>query len=633
MTPEDILLKYWGYPAFRPLQREIIDSVLEGRDTLALLPTGGGKSLCYQVPALMKDGLCVVVSPLIALMKDQVGNLRERGVKAVAINSAMNPRQIEMNLSACLYGDAKLLYLSPERLESKDFRLLLQSMNVSLLAVDEAHCVSQWGYDFRPPYLRVATIRELFPDVPILALTATATPAVVEDIQDKLHFRQHNILKASYYRHNLIYFVQKEEDKRGRLLRILQKVQGTAIIYARNRRKTRELAEFLEKQKISASFYHAGLTPELRSQRQDDWLHGKTRVMVSTNAFGMGIDKPDVRLVVHLDLPDSLEAYFQEAGRAGRDGLKSYAIMLYDDGDVASLKDGLKDTFPEPEFIRNVYKALGNYFQLAVGSGKDQSYGINIPEFCSRFKFSQGVTYSALRLLDKEGYISFLEDPGMYSHVFVLENTDTLYRIRVQNPDLDPVLQVLLRSYTGLFTDFTSIREDEIARRCSISREEVGKRLQQLGKMGAISYLPKRSRPAINYCMERMEDKNVNISKANLKDRRDVAAVRITEMVNYVAGEGVCRSQRLLRYFGEMTSIACGLCDVCLKSKATHLDNTAQQSLDKRIQAEISGKSLTIAGLLSQLPGFTEEEVIEQVNYMIDYGVLVNENGQLHLKN
>ncbi|MEI6576924.1 MAG: ATP-dependent DNA helicase RecQ [Bacteroidota bacterium] len=632
MTPEEILQKYWGYPAFRPLQPEIIESVLSGQDTLALLPTGGGKSLCYQVPALIMDGLCVVISPLIALMKDQVESLRRKGVKAVALNSSLTPRQIELNINACVYGDVKLLYVSPEKLGSKDFRALLLQMKISLIAVDEAHCVSQWGYDFRPSYLKIAEIREFFPEVPLLALTATATPDVVEDIQDKLKFSKHHVLKASYYRHNLIYFVQKEEDKYGRLLRIIAKVPGTAIVYARNRRKTREIAEFLMTKKISASFYHAGLSPEIRSQRQDDWLSGKIRVMVATNAFGMGIDKADVRLVVHLDLPDSLEAYFQEAGRAGRDGLKSYAVILYDGADLEKLKDGLTDAYPEPDFIRSVYNALGNYFQLAVGAGKDQSYSLSLSEFCVRFKFKPAITYSALRLLEKEGYIVFLEDPGMYSHVLIQETTDNLYRIRVQNPDLDPVLQVILRSYTGLFTDYTSIKEEEIAKRCDISREEVSKRLETLRKMGAISYLPRRNRPAVSYCMERLEEKNVNISKENLKDRKNVALLRVEEMISYATGDDICRSQRLLRYFGETTSKNCGYCDVCLKKNAEGASEKNQLSLDTRIKQEVGKQALDMASLLAQLDGFTEEEVIEQVNYMIDFGILTMGEGKLELK-
>lgn len=409
MNIHNILAKYWGYHSFRPLQEEIITSVLQGNDTLALLPTGGGKSVCFQVPALVQEGVCIVISPLIALMKDQVDNLQKKGISAIAITSAMHKREIDIAFDNCVYGNIKFLYLSPERLITPIAQARIQKMKVSLIAVDEAHCISQWGYDFRPSYLEIAKLRELQPKVPVLALTATATPEVVKDIQEKLRFKKANVLQKSFERKNLAYVVIGEEDKLSRLLKVVNNVGGTGVVYVRNRKKTQEVAAFLQKNKIPADFYHAGLTPGERSQKQDSWIKNKTRVIVATNAFGMGIDKPDVRFVVHLDLPDSLEAYFQEAGRAGRDEGKAYAVMLYNEADINDLKSNVEMSFPSVEEIRQTYQALANYYQLAVGSGEGAAFDFDISELCRNYKLEPVTVFNSIRFLEKEGYISATE--------------------------------------------------------------------------------------------------------------------------------------------------------------------------------------------------------------------------------
>ncbi|HHN47896.1 MAG TPA: ATP-dependent DNA helicase RecQ, partial [Bacteroidales bacterium] len=492
---KNILLKYWGYQEFRPRQEEIIQSVLDGNDTLALLPTGGGKSICFQVPALAKEGLCLVITPLIALMQDQVENLKRKNINAVAIYSGMHRNQIELALDNCMFGDVKFLYLSPERLETEKFRAVLTRLNINLIAVDEAHCISQWGYDFRPPYLRIAAIRVFLPNVPVLALTATATPRVVKDIQDKLGFAAENVFKQSFERKNLTYVVQLEENKLGRLLKICDRIKGTGIVYVRNRRRTREISDFLNSQKVSANFYHAGLDPATRNKRQTAWMTGQTRVMVSTNAFGMGIDKPNVRFVVHMDLPDSLEAYFQEAGRGGRDGNTSYAVVLYEKADIIDLRHNHELSYPAIDLIKKVYHALGNYFQLATGSGKDRSFDFELSEFCNQYRLNPVTTFSALKFLEKEGYLMLSEDVGSPSLVNIKTKKENLYRFQVENPMYDPFIKLLLRSYSGLFTTFARISEAEIARRMPMPINDVIKTLHTLNQAGLITYVPRKEKP------------------------------------------------------------------------------------------------------------------------------------------
>jgi len=478
-TPHEILKRYWGFDTFRPLQEDIISSVLQGNDTLALLPTGGGKSICFQVPALCSDGLCLVVTPLIALMTDQVENLKRHGVVAVEMHAGMHPREIEMAFEKCADGRAKFLYLSPERLETRKFREMLRGLHVTLIAIDEAHCISQWGYDFRPPYLRIAEVRNIFPDVPVLALTATAVPRVVEDIQLKLEFRKRNVFSKSFVRKNLAYIVSREDDKVKKLLRICTGVQGSGIIYVRNRRLTKEISELLTHHGISAGYYHAGLDPATRLKNQHSWMNGSTRIVVATNAFGMGIDKPDVRLVVHLDLPDTLEAYYQEAGRVGRDGEKSYAVMLFNDHDIINSRHHLEMAWPDPETVRQVYQALGNHLQLPVGSGKDVSFDFDFEKFSSAYKLKPVTVFNSLKILERDGYISMNDAWDDPSRIIFTCTKDDLYRYQLENAEADKILRVILRSYTGLFMDFTRISSNEIARRSGVDHPKLAQVIVQ----------------------------------------------------------------------------------------------------------------------------------------------------------
>ncbi len=520
MTLHQILLKYWGFSSFRPLQEDIIQSVLEGKDTLALLPTGGGKSLCYQVPALAREGLCLVISPLISLMKDQVDTLKKRGIKAVAIHSGMHPDEIDIALDNSKYGDVKLLYISPERLSTLKMRESLRHISVNLLAVDEAHCISQWGYDFRPPYLRIAEIRQLIPDVPVLALTATATQGVVKDIQKKLGFKTENVFQKSFERKNLTYLVIKEEDKMKRLLKIIAKVNGSGIVYVRSRRQTKEIAELLLKNKIKANYYHAGLDRKTRVQRQSDWMNEEIRIIVATNAFGMGIDKPNVRLVIHLDLPDCLEAYFQEAGRAGRDEKQAYAVLLFENADILDARHNLLISFPEPNVIKNIYQALGNYYQLPVGAGKDLQFEFDLFSFSDKNKFNSIITFNALKFLEKEGYLILTEALHNPSRLFIKTDKESLYRFQVANEFYDHFIKIILRSYTGIFTEFVKINETELAQRTKLSTEEIKMHLNRLQKLQILDYIPQTEKPLLIFTRERLDVKDIRISQENYNDRK-----------------------------------------------------------------------------------------------------------------
>ncbi|HSN50872.1 MAG TPA: ATP-dependent DNA helicase RecQ, partial [Bacteroidales bacterium] len=497
MNIHQILQKYWGYPAFRPLQEDIIQSVLDGNDTLALLPTGGGKSLTFQVPAMAQEGICIVISPLISLMKDQVDNLKKKGINAAAIYSGMHQDEIDIALNNSRFGHNKLLYVSPERLTTPKMRDALKRMKVNLLAVDEAHCISQWGYDFRPPYLQIAEIREFLPGVPILALTATATPQVIEDIQDKLKFRKQNLFQKSFERKNLTYFVFHEEDKRHRILKIIEKVKGAGIIYVRNRRQTKEISDFLVKNGIPATFYHAGLDTPERDKRQTAWMKEEKRVIVATNAFGMGIDKPNVRFVIHIDIADSIEAYFQEAGRAGRDEKESFAVLLYEKSNILDARHNLSSAYPEIKLIRDIYQALGNYLKIPVGSGRDSSSDFDLADFSAQYRFSPIIVYNALKFLEKEGYLILNEAIHGPSRIFIKADKESLYRFQVENASFDPFIKTLLRSYAGILTEFSSIREEELAKRSNLSKEQVIDLLGKLHKREVLDYVPRAESPRI----------------------------------------------------------------------------------------------------------------------------------------
>lgn len=617
-TIRNILLNYWGYSSFRAMQEEIIQSVLDGHDTLALLPTGGGKSICFQVPAMASEGLCLVVTPLIALMKDQVENLKRRGIKAAAVYSGMHRNEIEVALSNCMYGDYKFLYISPERLQNAAFRENLGNMKINLIAVDEAHCISQWGYDFRPPYLQIAEIREFIPETPILALTATATPPVVDDIQEKLGFKSQRVFQKSFERKNLIYVVLNEENKQARLLRIMKKVKGIGIIYVRNRRKTKEVSDFLNKNKIRSDFYHAGLDPLIRARKQSAWMDGEIRIIVATNAFGMGIDKPNVRLVVHLGLADSLEAYFQEAGRAGRDGKKSYAILLWEEADVRNARVTISKSFPELPVIRKIYQSLANYYQLPEGSGKNQSYDFEITHFSNTFNFSAVIVYNALKLLEKEGYIVLNDGFASPSRVHFQVNKEELYRFQIKNISFDKFIKAMLRSYSGLFTDFVNIYENELARRTGLTHDETLKYLNELNQLEIITYLPRKDKPQIIFSESRLDIGTLILSDVHYRDRKKAVSERLNAVINYVSSLTKCRSQQLLEYFGERDSKRCGRCDVCVERNKMELSELEFDIVLSKIKPVLLEKTCTVQELVAVVENVNEDKVIKVIQWLLD---------------
>lgn len=615
--PLSILQQYWGFPAFRPLQEDIIRSALTGHDTLALLPTGGGKSICYQVPALCREGICIVVSPLIALMKDQVHNLQKRGIPAVAIFSGMSRREIDIIFENACNGAYKLLYVSPERLKTDLALARIQRMNVNLLAVDEAHCVSQWGYDFRPPYLQIADLRSLLPKVPIIALTATATSEVLEDIQEKLAFREKNVFRQSFVRSNLSYSVLYESKKREKLLDILRNVPGTGIVYARSRGETKEIAKLLADNKFSADFYHAGLTSEERNARQEAWIAGKMRVIVCTNAFGMGIDKPDVRVVVHLTLPDSLEAYFQEAGRAGRDGLKSYATLLYTPADADSLRFHLQSAYPPIEELRRVYQALGSYTQLAVGAGAGESFDFDLQHFCAVYKLDHAPTHTALRLLEQEGWVTFSDATGTSARAFITASREILYDYQLRNKQADTVLKVLLRAYPGINTHFTDISETYMAQYAKLSPEAIRQVLEMAHKENILLYEPRKDKPQLTFIRERASAENLTIDLAKFTFRKQRAEERTEQTIRY-AEIRRCRSQLLLAYFGEKNSPACGICDVCTGRNKSDLSSETFENYERKIRQALANEALSFEEILKAFAMKRHEMVAQVIGYLLD---------------
>lgn len=562
-----LLKKYWGYDDFRGIQKEIITSIGAGKDTLGLMPTGGGKSITFQVPALAQDGVCIVITPLIALMKDQVSNLRRRGIQASAIYSGMKHDSILMTLENAIFGGVKILYVSPERIATSLFIEKLRHMKVSFICVDEAHCISQWGYDFRPSYLSISDIRKELPDTPILALTATATPEVIDDIQQRLHFREKCVYKMSFARNNLAYVVRHTSNKTSQLIHILNNVHGSAIVYVRSRKRTKEYAELLNTSGICATFYHAGLDNQEKDQRQKAWQEDKVRVMVATNAFGMGIDKPDVRIVIHIDCPDCLEAYFQEAGRAGRDGKKSYAVLLYDNNDRAKLQRRVVDTFPDKDFIRQVYDQLAYFYQIGIGSGYNACFEFPLERFCRIYKHFPIPTISALNILTRAGYIDFKEEDDMQARVMFCVERDDLYKLRGNEPQEDAVIVALLRNYTGLFQGYQYIDEGIIAEQCKLTQPQVYMILRSLTQKHILNFIPQKHIPFIRYTQRREESDRLTISNNIYDDLKVRFANRIEKMLEYANCENICRSRMLLRYFGETDTEDCGQCDVCLNEK------------------------------------------------------------------
>ena len=614
----EILEKYWGYPAFRPLQEDIIHSVCAGKDTLGLMPTGGGKSITFQVPALSMEGICIVVTPLIALMRDQVDNLRRLGIKATAVYSGMGRQEIITQLENCIFGNYKFLYVSPERLGTEIFQTKLQAMNVCLLVVDESHCISQWGYDFRPSYFSIADIREQLPGIPVLALTATATQEVVDDIQERLHFKEKNVFKKSFIRKNLAYIVRHTEDKIETLTYILGKVPGTAIVYVRNRKRTKEIALALQQAGISADYFHAGLNREEKSLRQKRWKENECRVIVSTNAFGMGIDKPDVRLVVHIDMPGSLEEYYQEAGRAGRDEQKAYAVALCSDGDCTKLKKRLSDEFPDKDFIKRVYEALGNYYQIAVGFGLDTVHDFSLADFCSAYKFSLLQAHHALKILELAGYIEYTEEQDNASRLMFNATRDELYRYRNQDKKTDEVIQVILRSYTGLFADYVYINEGVIATRAGISQQELYDILIGLSKFRIVNYIPQKKTPLIIYRRTREETKYVVIPRSAYEERKERFEKRITCVLNYINEERLCRSRMLVTYFGEKDAEDCGCCDTCLAKNDSGLSNKDFNAIRDALLANLTDEAKDIKEVTGALP-FPMEKCITAIRFLADH--------------
>ncbi len=623
-----ILKQYWGYDNFRGIQEDIIRSIGEGRDTLGLMPTGGGKSITFQVPALAQEGLCLVITPLIALMKDQVRNLRERGIKATAIYSGMTREEIVIALENCIFGNYKFLYVSPERLDTEIFQIKLRSMHVSLITVDEAHCISQWGYDFRPAYLKIAEIRQLLPGVPVIALTATATPEVVSDIQQRLQFRQENVFRMSFERKNLAYVVRHTEDKESELLHILQRVDGSGIVYTRNRKKTKEISLFLNRNHITATFYHAGLNDETKDSRQKAWLKGEFRVMVATNAFGMGIDKPDVRVVIHADVPDSPEAYFQEAGRAGRDGMKAYAVLLFCARDKITLKQRVSDTFPEKSYIRKIYEDINFYYQMAMGDGRGCTFAFNIDEFCRNFKHFPVQTDSALKILTRAGYLEYTDEQDNASRIMFTITKEELYRIREQSEDTEKLLRILLRSYTGLFTDYAYISEDNLSTRSGLSKQQIYETLLSLSRQHILHYIPAKKTPYIIYTRERQETERVYLSKEVYEDRKESYVQRINAMIEYAESENRCRSRMLLRYFGEKNEHNCGQCDVCLQQHQSGLKSGEFEAISQQLQALLKENPLSLQEIKDKMQ-VPENHLMKVVSYLVSEEIIRQENGYL----
>tara|TARA_B100001109_G_scaffold255380_1_gene258160 strand:- start:4905 stop:6821 length:1917 start_codon:yes stop_codon:yes gene_type:complete len=617
-----ILLQYWGYSSFREKQEDIILSALEGKDTLALLPTGGGKSICFQVPALAKEGICIVISPLIALMQDQVDNLQKRGIKALAISSALSRKEIDIALDNAAYGDFKFLYVSPERLETELFQARLKKMNVNLIAVDEAHCISQWGYDFRPSYLNIAHLRELLPHAPFLALTATATPNVVEDIQEKLLFKAKHVIQKSFERKNLAYVVLHEEDQYKRMLKVISGVKGSGIVYVNRRKKCKEVTLFLSENGISADYYHAGLNHSQRNEKQEAWINNRIQVVVATNAFGMGIDKADVRFVIHLDLPESLEAYFQEAGRGGRDGKKAYAVLLMTPSMGNDLKKQIEQSFPEIKTIKKVYQCLGNFLQLPIGSGENQSFDFNIAEFAERYSMHPIEAYHSLHFLEKEGYLVLSENFSNPSRIHISVNKSDLYKFQVENPTYDSFIKGLLRSYGGLFDGFVKINEQVLAKNLKLNTQQLITKLKNLQKLELIDYEAQSSLPKITLTTPRLEQEALRISKKNYLERKQVAFKKLEAVLHYSESHNRCRSQILLSYFGENDSYRCGVCDVCLERNKLELNDLEFEEIKKQMHAIIDSEPISLTNIISQIKGYKEKQIIKVIDFLLDTGEL-----------
>ncbi len=626
----EVLTRYWGYSAFRPMQEEIIDSVIFGIDTLALLPTGGGKSICFQVPAMVMEGLCLVITPLIALMKDQVEQLKRRGIPAAAIYAGMHNLEIERVYNNAVFGRLKFLYISPERLKTLRFTESLKKMQVNLIAVDESHCISQWGYDFRPPYLEIADIRPFAPKAPVLALTATATPEVVEDIMDKLKFKGRQVFQTSYERKNLVYNVVADADKMSAMLRLFRQMpHGSGVVYVRNRRRTREMAEYLINNGISATYYHAGLDGKERDKRQLSWMRGQNKVMVATNAFGMGIDKPDVRLVIHMDLPDTLEAYFQEAGRAGRDGNDAAAYLLLSAEDIKSLKSNFEAAYPDIKTIRLIYQALGNYLNIPLGGGADCAYDFDIQLFSQTYAQPALIVFNTLQLLEKEGLIMLNDGLRNKSKIYITSTRDDLYRFQIEQPAFDPLIKSLLRNYPGIMTDFINVAEEDLGRKCNLAVEQVIQSLKSLERFGLLAYQQRTDKPQIVWLSERIDANQIRLSDENYGARKQSAAKRLQAVLDFVNNKERCRSRQLLEYFGERNEKRCGRCDVCLKRNELSISDFEFNQISQSIRSMLQRRPYPLYELCSAFPGRAEEKILRVIRYLLETNVLIKDENEL----
>lgn len=634
MEPVAVLKKYWGYDAFKPLQGKIIHSVLTGHDTLALMPTGGGKSICYQVPAMMKEGLCLVISPLIALMKDQVANLKQKNIAALSIYSGMSFIEVKKTLKNAAYGNFKFLYVSPERLETEVFLEYFNAININLVAIDEAHCISQWGYDFRPPYLRIAAIRESLNNVPFLALTASATRKVQNDICDKLAFKTgYKKFQQSFERSNLSYSVFNPSSKQNKLIEILKKVNGSGIVYCKSRKRTREIEELLHAQGINASHYHAGLSNELRNARQEDWINNKTRVMACTNAFGMGIDKPDVRTVVHYDVPDALENYYQEAGRAGRDGRKAYAVLFFNEQEIVDLKKQSAIRFPDVLTIKNVYSSLVNYLQLPSGSGEGLLFDFDINDFVKKFKLDAFVVNSVLKILEQEELISYSElffQPSIV--VFTTEKT-TLELFEKTHPQYDAVIKGLLRSYEGIFDYPSAINENNLAKFISMKKEKLIDDLFEIKRLGVLDYTPQKDNPQIKFLQNRVNSADLIINEKNISKRKDAFEKRLHAILEYAKNQYACRSKMIAAYFNDVSIPRCGICDNCIHEKNIVITNIEFEKIQEEIKNYISVRVANSKQLIEALKDFNEKKILKVLHFLQDENVVsITQDGLIQIK-
>jgi ATP-dependent DNA helicase RecQ len=630
MTAAEILKKYWGFDNFRPLQDEIIQSVLNGKDTLALLPTGGGKSVCFQVPAMVMDGICIVVSPLVALMKDQVENLKAKGINAIAIYAGMGKREIDILLDNCIYGNIKFLYLSPERLLSDIVRARISYMNVNLIAIDEAHCISQWGYDFRPPYLKVKELREIHPDKPILALTATATAFVKEDIIQKLEMKDAQVFVKSFSRRNLSYVVYDLEDKHKKLIEIANNVKGCGLVYVRNRRETAEVAHFLQRNGIVADFYHAGIEKDLRFKKQEDWKKDAIRIMVATNAFGMGIDKPNVRFVIHLDLPDSLEAYYQEAGRAGRDENRAFAVLLANKSDQLILNAKYTDSYPTVDEIKKTYHYLGSYFQLAFGAGEGLSFEFDIADFCKKFSLGVIKTLAALKFLEHDGYIALSENIFLQSRIMFTASHEDVYRFQIENSAYDPIIKTIQRSYGGAFDGYVKIKESDLSNRLKLSYKDIIEILNRLQQFEILSYLPQTDQPQLQFILPRRDQAHLDIDVKYIKLRQQIQKDQVSAVLSYASTQ-LCRSKQLLHYFGETNAEKCGFCDICLAERKLEEAAQLKDKIEFEIATLLQGQHYILDDLVEGIETGTANEKIERIRELLDAGKIKTDGRKYYL--